>query len=69
MGIRRFVLLNCFCNSIPDQAGRIIAIVTGKELLRRGKGPGKKSARLQHARQRFAQGFVIVHDCDNAGVG
>ncbi len=54
---------------VEYQAGCVIAIVTGEKFLSRGKCSWRKAGRLHHASQRFAEGFVIVHDCDDASFG
>ena len=54
---------------VENQAGELIVIVTSEKVLSRGEGSWRKAGRLYYASQRFAQGFIIVHDCDDGAVG
>jgi hypothetical protein len=53
---------------VEYQADCVIAIVTSEKFLSRSKCSGRKAGRLHYASQRFAQGLIIVHDCDDASV-
>jgi phage terminase large subunit-like protein len=54
---------------IEHQAARIVTIIASEKFFGRGKRSGGKSSRFQDASQRFPQGFVIVNDSNNSGLG